>query len=85
MSSEDFDDPKNEELFKEAYTDKWIDSRIGAEVILSSKRIETKELTPTQQLAQNKNKEKEKIKKDNYTKAVKLIDSSKDDLNFGAK
>jgi hypothetical protein len=71
MSSEDFDDPKNEELFKEAYTDKWIDSRIGAEVILSSKRIETKELTPAQQLAQNKNKEKEEAEQEQFDFDVK--------------
>ena len=45
MSPEDFDDPKNEELFKDAYTDKWFDSQIGKEVILSSEKIKQKEPT----------------------------------------
>ena len=45
MSPEDFDDPENQKLFKDAYTDKWFNSQIGKEVILSKEKIKT--ITPS--------------------------------------
>ncbi len=70
----------NKKLQK-AWTDKWFETKIGDRVEISRTEVKTTKLTPAQQLAQNKIK----IEKDNYNKAIKLIDSSKDDLNFGAK
>lgn len=70
----------NKKLQK-AWTDKWFETKIGDRVEISRTEVKTTKLTSAQQLAQNKIK----IEKDNYNKAIKLVDSSKDDLNFGAK
>jgi len=76
MSAEDFDDPENQKEFKTAYTDKWFDSQVGK--VVETSRVKIKEpAKPTTR------EEKAATGKKNYDAAVKLIDSSEDDLNFG--
>jgi hypothetical protein len=70
----------NKKLQK-AWTDKWFETKIGDSVEISRKEYKQTELTYQQQLTQDEIK----TAKDNYNDAVKLIDSSEDDLNFGAK
>ena len=78
MSAEDFDDPENQKEFKTAYTDKWFDSQVGK--VVETSRVKIKEpAKPT------KREEDAAEGKKDYAAAVKLIDSSKDDLNFGDK
>jgi hypothetical protein len=68
----------NKKLQK-AWTDKWFETKIGDSVEISRKEYKQTELTYQQQLTQDEIK----TAKDNYNEAVKLIDNSKDNLNFG--